>query len=343
MPMRFMVERPKGRRVRHMTRKRFPDPQFNGIFTTMTTIEDTAPQAAGSVIAQSLALLRAMRPLHWMKNGLVFVPILLAHELFVLANFLHGAIAFLALSLCASTIYLLNDLVDIESDRKHPKKRERPLASGVLSKSTAYVAVPVLILAAFGLALLLPEPLLFATALTAYLGVALIYVFYFKRKLLLDVLCLAGLHTLRIVAGSIAADIPQSSWLLAFSVFLFFSLALVKRYSELRVSDDDRGLRSRGRGYQKGDLDILSQMGIASGSISALIMALYVDSAAVKEQYATPELIWLICPIVLYVVTRIWVLAHRGEVSDDPVVFIMKDWRSHLMGVVIVAIMIAAA
>jgi 4-hydroxybenzoate polyprenyltransferase len=330
-------------RVRHMLQKRFPKAAFNGILTMMTTIDDTTPRTAGSATEQVFALVRAMRPLHWMKNGLVFVPILLAHEIFAIGNFLHGAIAFLALSLCASAIYLLNDLVDIESDKNHPKKRERPLASGILSKSTAYIAAPMMILAAFALALPLPNPTLFAGTLAAYLAVALIYVFYFKRKLLLDVLCLAGLHTLRIVAGSIAADIPQSSWLLAFSVFLFFSLALVKRYSELRISEDDRGLRARGRGYQKGDLDILSQMGIASGSISALIMALYVDSAAVKEQYATPELIWLICPIVLYVVARIWVLAHRGEVSDDPVVFIMKDWRSHLMGLVIVAIMIAAS
>jgi 4-hydroxybenzoate polyprenyltransferase len=284
-----------------------------------------------------------MRPHHWLKNALVFVPILLAHELLLLENFWHGAVAFLALSLSASAIYLLNDLNDIESDRRHPEKRFRPLASGLLPRSTAQLAVPVLIGTAFALSLLLPQPRVFVGALGGYLAVALAYVFYFKRKLLLDVLSLAALHTIRIIAGNAAADIPFSSWLLAFSMFLFFSLALVKRYSELRVSEDDNGLRGRGRGYEKGDLDILSQMGIASGSISALIMALYVDSSDVKEQYAHPEMIWLICPIVLYMIARIWVLAHRGEVPDDPLVFLMKDWRSHLMGIVIIGIMIAAA
>ncbi len=254
-----------------------------------------ARQGADLIAANASGLLRAMRPHHWLKNALVFVPILLAHELFVPTNFLNGLIAFVALSLCASAVYLLNDLIDIESDRKHPVKCLRPLASGNLSKTVAQAAAPMLIIAAFLLSLLLPQPRLFAGILAGYLGVALAYVFYFKRKLLVDVLSLAALHTVRIIAGNVAADIPFSSWLLAFSMFLFFSLALVKRYSELRVSDDDAGLRGRGRGYQKGDLDILSQMGIASGSISALIMALYVDSAAVKEQYAHPEMIWLIC------------------------------------------------
>jgi 4-hydroxybenzoate polyprenyltransferase len=292
---------------------------------------------------QLRSFFRAIRPHHWLKNGLVFVPILLAHELFVLSNFLHGALAFLSFSLCASAVYLLNDLVDIDTDRRHPEKCNRPLASGALSKGVAQVAVPVLVIAAFLIALLLPQPRIFIGVIAAYLGIALAYVFYLKRKLLVDVLGLAALHTIRIIAGNAAADIPFSSWLLAFSMFLFFSLALVKRYSELRVSEDDAGLRGRGRGYLKGDLDILSQMGIASGSISALIMALYVDSVEVKEQYSHPEMIWLVCPIILYTVSRIWVLAHRGEVSDDPLVFIMKDWRSHLMGLVIIAIMIAAA
>jgi 4-hydroxybenzoate polyprenyltransferase len=309
----------------------------------MSSREDRVSSSFGAIANQPAALLRAMRPHHWLKNGLVFVPVLLAHELFVLQNFFHGAIAFLALSLCASAIYLLNDLIDIESDRRHPEKRHRPLAAGILSRSMAHAAVPVLIGGAFALALVLPQPRLFVGVIAAYLGVALAYVFYFKRKLLVDVLSLAALHTIRIIAGNVAADIPFSSWLLAFSMFLFFSLALVKRYSELRVSDDDKGLRRRGRGYQKGDLDILSQMGIASGSISALIMALYVDSKDVQEQYSHPELIWLICPIILYVITRIWVLAHRGEVPDDPLVFIMKDWRSHLMAIVVAAIMFAAA
>jgi 4-hydroxybenzoate polyprenyltransferase len=291
----------------------------------------------------ALAMLKAMRPHHWLKNTLVFVPILLAHELLRIENFVYGAVAFLALSLCASAVYLINDVRDIASDRLHPVKRFRPIASGAVPRNAALGLAPALIITAFLLCLLLPKPLLFAGALIAYLGIAFAYVLYFKRKLLVDVLSLAALHTLRIIAGNAAADVPFSSWLLAFSMFLFFSLALVKRYSELRDSDDDAGLRGRGRGYRKDDLDILSQMGVASGCMSALIMALYVDSAQVKNLYAYPEAIWLICPIVLYAVARVWVLAHRGEVPDDPLVFMMRDWRSHLMGLAIIAIMFVAA
>jgi 4-hydroxybenzoate polyprenyltransferase len=309
----------------------------------MTTIADDPVRHLTGPFAMVRAFGRAVRPHHWLKNTLVFVPVLLAHEFLQISNFVYGFVAFVALSLSASAIYLLNDLIDIDSDRKHPTKRFRPLASGALPKWAAQAGAPALILAAFALSLLLPKPAMFAGVIAAYLGVALAYVFYLKRKLLVDVLALAGLHTLRIIAGIIAADLPSSTWLLAFSMFLFFSLALVKRYSELKFSADEAGLRTRGRGYRKEDLDILSQMGIASGCISALIMALYVDSASVKELYAHPEAIWLICPIVLYVIARIWVLAHRGEVPDDPIVFIMKDWRSHLMAVIVAGIMFAAA
>jgi 4-hydroxybenzoate polyprenyltransferase len=287
--------------------------------------------------------LRAMRPHHWLKNGLVFVPILLAHEFFAVFNLVYGLVAFVALSFAASSVYLLNDLVDVEADRKHPLKRFRPLASGAMARSTAMRLAGLLMLLSLGLSVLTPNPLLFAGAVVAYLAVALVYVFYLKKKLLVDVLALAALHTMRILAGNAATDMPVSSWLLAFSMFLFFSLALVKRYSELKLSGDETGLRGRGRGYRREDIDILSQMGVASGCIAALIMALYVDSAAVKQLYTHPQLIWLICPIVLYVVARIWVLAHRGEMPDDPIVFMLYDWRSHLMGAAVVAIMLAAA
>ena len=287
--------------------------------------------------------IKAIRPHHWLKNGLVFVPILLAHDLFDYKNLLYGAIAFLALGLCASAIYLLNDLMDVESDRKHPTKCKRPLASGAMSARTAQLAVPCLVVAAFALTLLVPKPLLLVAVLAAYFGLALAYVFYLKRKLLVDVLGLAALHTLRILAGNAATDINFSSWLLAFSMFFFFSMALVKRYSELRTNGDDTGLRGSGRGYQQGDLDILSQLGISSGCISAMIMALYIDSASVRDLYTHPEVLWLICPIILYVIARIWVLAHRNEMPDDPIVFIMSDWRSHLMGAVVVGLMVIAA
>lgn len=288
------------------------------------------------------AMIRAMRPHHWLKNGLVFVPILLNHDVFDIAAIGHGVVAFIAFSLMASSIYLLNDIVDVEADRRHPTKCKRPLAAGEITERQAYAAVPLLLATSFALSWLLPKPKLFLLALGAYLVLALAYLFVLKRKLLVDVLSLAALHTLRIIAGNMAADIPVSSWLLAFSIFLFFSLALVKRYAELRITQDQSGLKKAGRGYQAEDIEALSQLGMASGCTCALIMALYIDSAAVKELYRHPELIWLVCPIILYQMARIWFLARRGHMPDDPLVFMIRDWRSQVTGATVVLIMIAA-
>ncbi len=289
------------------------------------------------------AMIRAMRPHHWLKNGLVFVPILLNHDVFDVAALGHGLVAFISFSLIASSIYLLNDIVDVEADRRHPTKCKRPLAAGEISKAQAYAAVPGLMIGAFALSALLPRPDLFLLALGAYLALALAYLFFLKRKLLVDVLGLAALHTLRILAGNAAAAITLSSWLLAFSMFLFLSLALVKRYAELRITQDQSGLKKAGRGYQAEDIEALSQLGMASGCTCALIMALYVDSAAVKELYRHPEIIWLICPIILYQMARVWFLARRGQMPDDPLVFMIRDWRSQLMGALVLAIMVAAS
>ncbi len=289
------------------------------------------------------AMIRAMRPHHWLKNGLVFIPILLNHDVFDLAAIGHGCVAFLSFSLLASAIYLLNDIVDVEADRRHPTKCKRPLAAGEITAAQAYATAPMLLLAAFALSALLPQPSLFILALGTYLVLALAYLFFLKRKLLVDVLGLAALHTLRILAGNAAAAIPISSWLLAFSMFLFLSLALVKRYAELRITQDGSGLKKAGRGYQAEDLEALSQLGMASGCTCALIMALYVDSAAVKQLYRHPEIIWLICPVVLYQMARVWFLARRGQMPDDPLVFMIRDWRSQLMGVLVLLIMVAAS
>ena len=288
------------------------------------------------------AMIRAMRPHHWLKNGLVFVPILLNHNVFDPYALFYGAVAFFAFSFLASSIYLLNDILDVEADRRHPTKCKRPLAAGEITERQAYAAVPVLLIASFSLSWLLPEPKSFLLALGAYLALALAYLFVLKRKLLVDVLGLAALHTLRILAGNAAADIPLSSWLLAFSMFLFLSLALVKRYAELRITQDQSGLKKAGRGYHAEDIEALSQLGMASGCTCALIMALYVDSAAVKQLYSRPELIWLLCPIILYQMARIWFLARRGEMPDDPLVFMIRDWRSQVTGSFVVLVVIAA-
>ncbi|MGF7053042.1 4-hydroxybenzoate polyprenyltransferase [Bosea sp. OAE752] len=288
------------------------------------------------------AMIRAMRPHHWLKNGLVFVPILLNHDVFDPAALWHGVVAFIAFSLIASAIYLLNDIKDVEADRLHPTKRKRPLAAGEITTAQAYAAAPVLLLAAFSTVLLVPQPQSFMLALLAYLFLALTYLLFLKRRLLVDVLGLAAMHTLRILAGNAAAAVPISSWLLAFSMFLFLSLALVKRYAELRITADQSGLKKAGRGYQVEDIEALSQLGMASGCTCALIMALYVDSANVKQLYRHPELIWLLCPIVLYQMARIWFMARRGGMPDDPLVFMIRDWRSQLMGLVVIAIMVLA-
>ncbi len=288
------------------------------------------------------AMLRAMRPHHWAKNGLVFVPILLNHDVFASNVLFYGLVAFISFSLMASAIYLLNDIKDVEADRRHPTKCKRPLAAGEITKSQAYAMVPGLLIASGALTALLPRPDLYLMAWGAYLVLALAYLFVLKRKLLVDVLALATLHTLRIIAGNAAAAIPFSSWLLAFSMFLFLSLALMKRYAELRITHDQSGLKRAGRGYQAEDIEALSQLGMASGCTCALIMALYVDSAAVKQLYRHPEVIWLVCPIILYQMARMWFLARRGNMPDDPLMFMIRDWRSQLMGAVVVLIMVGA-
>jgi 4-hydroxybenzoate polyprenyltransferase len=289
-----------------------------------------------------LAYVRALRPHHWAKNALIFLPLLLAHQLLNPYLVWWSLLAFGSFCMAASATYLINDLVDIESDRKHPVKRFRPLASGAMKPAHAMAMVPALFAGSIGLALMMPEPKWFVAALATYLVLGQIYVFYLKRKLLVDVLALAALHMLRILAGNAATGIALSSWLLAFAMFLFFSLALLKRYAELRDTGDDVGLRGVGRGYQAGDLETLSQMGISSAVVSALILALYVDSKAVSGLYTYPQLIWLLCPIVLYVMARVWVLARRGQLPDDPLMFMITDWRSQLMGAAAGAVLIAA-
>ncbi|MCO4053372.1 MAG: UbiA family prenyltransferase [Bosea sp.] len=298
------------------------------------------PVALGVMLA---AWIRALRPHHWAKNLLIFVPVILGHQLYNPHLMWWSVLAFAGFCMAASATYLVNDLVDIQSDRKHPTKRFRPLAAGLMKPGHAIGLIPVLLGGALVMALQMPEPLWYLASLAAYIILGQVYVFYLKRKLLVDVLALAALHVLRILAGNAATGIAISSWLLAFAMFVFFSLALLKRYAELRDRGDGVGLRAMGRGYQAGDLETLSQLGISSALVSALILALYVDSRAVSGLYTYPQLIWLICPVVLYVMARLWVLARRGEMADDPLMFMMSDWRSQLMGLLTVGVFLAAS
>jgi 4-hydroxybenzoate polyprenyltransferase len=296
---------------------------------------------------------RLLRVHQWSKNLLLLVPPLGAHRLSadVLAPALIGAAAF---SLAASSAYVVNDLLDREADRAHPLKARRPLAAGEISPRAALALAAAALAAALALALTVRPG--FLAGLGAYWIVTVAYSVRLKRVPVLDVLVLAGLYALRILAGTLATGVPTSAWLFTLAIFLFLSLALVKRTSELRrmseaqrvpstsyCSPGERGadLDVRGRGYSTGDLEILSMIGVASGLVAVLVLALYVASADVTRLYAHPERLWLLCPLGLYWVSRLWLLARRGAVDEDPVLFALRDPPSWLVGALAAAVVVA--
>ncbi|WP_434053753.1 MAG: UbiA family prenyltransferase [Roseibium sp.] len=279
--------------------------------------------------SQAKAALKAMRPHQWLKNTLIFVPAVMAHEIFIGSVFLSAVLAFVAFSLSASAIYILNDLLDLEADRNHKTKWKRPFASGELSIPNGLALALGSIVAAFLISTALPIG--FAGILALYLVITTAYSFSVKRMLLLDVFVLAGLYTIRVLAGGVAASIEYSFWLLAFSVFFFLSLALVKRFTELQHVGESASREVTGRGYRHVDLETISQAGMTSGFASVLVLALYIQSPAIERAYSVPQMIWLLCPLILYIIMRIWILARRDEMHEDPIVFILKDWRSQFM------------
>lgn len=287
------------------------------------------------------AVVRGLRVQQWAKNLLLFVPLLTSHKVFSdRSAVLAAALAFFTFSACASGVYLLNDLLDLEHDRRHPTKRNRPLAAGLMSiREAALWTAGLLLLAGFGASLL---PRTFAAILAIYFVTTLAYSMALKQQPVLDVLCLAGLYTLRIGAGATAIAVPVSRWLLAFSIFLFMSLALVKRISELRVTRAAETVRLHGRGYVGSDLDLLSAMGAGSAYTAVLTLALYVTGPEVIQLYRRPDFLWAICPCFLYWLTRILLLARRGEMTDDPVVFAIKDPASYVVLGLTVLITVAA-
>lgn len=276
--------------------------------------------------------LRVLRPHQWLKNALIFLPLLAAHR-FDAGTITQAAMAFVAFSLVASSVYVLNDLVDVEADRSHPRKKNRPFASGAIpTKQGPVLALIPLVL---GGVVAVPIGMQFIAVLTGYYAVTLAYSFFLKRRIVIDICVLAGLYTFRIIAGGAATTIPLSVWLLAFSVFFFLSLAAVKRQAEL-VDGIARGkVQASGRGYVTDDLPIVANMAIASGYVSVLVMALYLNSPAVSELYSSPMLLWGICLVLLYWLSRIVMVTHRGRMDDDPVVFAVKDRVSLLCGATI--------
>lgn len=273
--------------------------------------------------------LKMLRVHQWLKNLLVFVPAILAHTIFHKEDLVASLLAFAAFSAAASAIYIINDIIDLPLDRQHARKRSRPFASGVLSIPFGLKVSFLLLLITAGICFFLP--LAFTLVIGLYLIATTAYSLALKRMLLVDVICLAALYAMRLLGGTAATEIPQSFWLMAFAMFFFLSLAFVKRYVELQNSTVTEKDRIAGRGYRSEDMDIVGQSGVASGFTAVVVLALYINSGAVRELYTYPWLIWPLVPIVLYIVLRVWILAHRKEMDDDPVVFLTHDWRSQLV------------
>lgn len=289
-----------------------------------------------------MALLKAMRLHQWMKNLLVFVPLMAAHQYADTARDGLALMAFVVFSLTASSVYLLNDLVDVQDDRHHVRKRHRPFASGALSLVTGWSAWPLLLLLAVVLSMAF-MPVLFSVSLGVYFVLTVAYSLHLKQLAVVDVLTLAALYTLRLIAGAAAIDVAVSFWLLLFSMFIFLSLALIKRYSELKVARDAGKTGAlRGRGYEPDDLELVSSLGGSAGFIAVLVLALYIQDGQAAHLYATPQLIWLACPVMLFWISRTWLIAHRGRMHDDPIVFALKDKVSWGVGLFMVAVLALA-
>lgn len=286
-------------------------------------------------------LLRALRVHQWVKNGLVLVPVVLDHKLFDRPVVLRAALAFAAFCLAASGAYVLNDLYDLEADRRHPTKRNRPFAAGAVSPGLGRLLVPVLFAAAILIAFAIGARG-FSVLLLLYVTATTAYSVYLKRIAVLDVLLLAGLYTLRVLAGIAATGVRFSTWLLAFSMFLFLSLAFLKRYGEVGGLEGPADTGVLRRGYLRGDREWLGSMGGASGYLSVLVLALYVSSEQVTALYRTPFLLWLICPVLLFWISRMWLLAHRGRLHEDPIVATARDPISYVLGAIVAVLMLAA-
>lgn len=285
-------------------------------------------------------LVKAMRPHQWAKNALVLVPAFTSGAFVKPAALLTAVAAAALMSLIASSIYLLNDLLDIDSDRAHRTKWKRPLAHGDLSIPAA-LALSVA-LASIGLAggWLLGGPQL-AFWLLAYMAITTAYSFRLKAVMVGDAIVLASLYTIRIWIGAIATGVSLSFWLLLFSIFLFLSLAYLKRYIEMRDAIEPHRLLS-GRGYVGGDLDVVMMSGISAGMVAILVLALFAHDRETASHYAVPELLWLLCLPLIYWLNRIWMMARRGQVEGDPVAFAIKDRRSILVGAAMACIFAVA-
>lgn len=283
--------------------------------------------------------LKALRVHQYAKNMLVFVPMIVGQRL-GLDDFALAALAFLAFSLCASSVYLLNDLIDIPADRAHPSKRRRPFAAGTLPLKSGVVATPLLLAASVALALAVSPK--FLAVLAGYYVLTTAYSFSLKRKMIIDVVVLAMLYTIRVIGGAVAIAVAPSEWLLGFSMFMFTSLALIKRYVELAVRLDADLPDPANRNYKIADLPIVAGLAAAAGFNAVTVFALYASSPKVQTLYRHPQLLWLVCPLLMYWIARALMMAHRRLLDDDPIVFALKDRVSRITAITIAGILVTA-
>ncbi len=292
------------------------------------TIERAFEVEAGGVRARALIWLRALRLHQWTKNLLVFAPLIAAHRVADIAGLGQAALAFVLFGLCASGGYIVNDLLDLDADRAHPRKRTRAFAAGLVAIKHGLFAAMALIGGSIAIAALALPPL-FALTLALYLATSLWYSLALKRIAMVDVLSLAALYSVRIIAGGAAVAVVPSFWLLAFSMFLFLSLAAAKRYAELHAMRGAGRQDAPGRGYSIEDLPLLQSSGVGAGYLCVLVLALYINSNP-AGMYARPQVMWLLCPLLLYWMNRVWLKTSRGQMHEDPVVFAATD-RPSLM------------
>ena len=304
--------------------------------TATTEAKAFSPPLQASNLRAWIKLLRIHQ---YAKNALVFVPLATAQQFNVTA-FGEALCAFAAFSLCASCVYIFNDLADLEADRAHPTKRNRPLAAGTIAPPVAIITAVLCLVAALSLAATVSMP--FLATLGGYFLLTSAYTYSLKRKMFVDVVVLAMLYTIRVIGGAVAIGVEASEWLLAFSMFIFTALALVKRYTELSAHLDRATAGPANRNYTVADLPIVAALAAASGFNAVTVFALYVSSDFVRRSYHHPKFLWLVCPILMYWIARILMLAHRRLMDDDPVVFALKDWRSCVCALAVGAVLLLA-
>jgi 4-hydroxybenzoate polyprenyltransferase len=327
----------------------------SGLRSALRKAGVTPVRAFDERVSPFKAWLKAIRLHQWAKNVLIFVPLLLAH-VWAPGVIAATAVAFVSFGLCASATYIINDLLDLEADREHPRKRRRPFASGDLSALSGIVVVFLFFTASLTLALLVPhviaalspellhliKPHYFLLWLGIYLVTTLAYSLRLKRSVLVDVIVLSGLYTIRIIAGSAASGIAVSTWLGSFSIFFFLSLAFVKRFAELENLRERGGVAASGRGYHTNDIEQLRSFGSASGYASVVVLTLYISNLDAVQLYHHTKRLWLIVPVLLLWISRLWLQASRGRLHEDPVVYAITDRRSLFLGLLVVMIVLSA-